>query len=362
MTKVVISPETVLVGIDKHLKSWSVTIHADGKFLKPMTMSGKAEALINHLGSKYPGRQVICCHEAGFCGFSGHRALVDAGYTSIMVNASDVSTSNKDKARKTDNRDSARLLQDLMSGRAEALHVPSLDQEATRDIVRHYRTISRVVVMWKNRIRSYLYKLGKESVFKELPHGNNPWTQANIEALLAVSLGNDILDKVLREKVSMLKLMVKLKKATRKDIIDLLGSQLVPVSLKVIPGLGDLGSCLVQQEIIDIRRFPSQEKLRSYAGLVPDERSSGERQVKGRITRRSNKPLKDMLIQAAWVATRRPGKLSELYVRLLASGMTKTKAIVRVAAKLLDMVYHTWHRALLGLPPAQDATAKIGSA
>ena len=360
MTKVatsqLISNETVLVGIDKHLKSWSITIYADGKYHKPMTMPGKSEALVNHLRSKYPGRPVTCAHEAGFCGFSAHRSLSGAGFRSVMVNASDVSSSGKDLVRKTDSRDSLRLLQDLLSGRSEALHVPTREEEALRDLARHYRMLSKEVTAMKNRVRSFLYKLGKESELASLPGGKSPWTRGNLSALKGLDLGLPLENWRLSDLVGHLEYLVNAKKETRAKLLGELSGDVVSGALGQLVGLGELGRSILRVELLDITRFGSRAKLRAYSGLVPDERSSGEQQSKYRMTRRSNKVIKDILIQAAWVSTRYPGVLSRLYTRLVSGGMRAGKAIVRVAAKLLDMVYHAWHRALRG-EPVQDAKA-----
>ena len=48
--------------------------------------------------------------------------------------------------------------------------------------------------------------------------------------------------------------------------------------LKTIPGMGECFARLIRQEIDKIERFPTSNKLCSYAGLVPSTYSSGEGQ------------------------------------------------------------------------------------
>lgn len=48
--------------------------------------------------------------------------------------------------------------------------------------------------------------------------------------------------------------------------------------LKTIPGIGKCFTMLIRHEIDKIERFPTSNKLCSYAGLVPSTYSSGGRQ------------------------------------------------------------------------------------
>ncbi len=58
--------------------------------------------------------------------------------------------------------------------------------------------------------------------------------------------------------------------------------------LTTIPGIGYFSALLIYAEIGDINRFPNSKKLCSYAGLVPTVRQSGNRVIRGRITKEGN--------------------------------------------------------------------------
>lgn len=53
-------------------------------------------------------------------------------------------------------------------------------------------------------------------------------------------------------------------------------------------------------EIGDLTRFAHPRKLMGYLGLVPSERSSGERTVRGSITKTGNAHARRLLTEAAW--------------------------------------------------------------
>jgi len=50
----------------------------------------------------------------------------------------------------------------------------------------------------------------------------------------------------------------------------------------------------------DIARFEGPHQVAAYLGLVPNERSSGEQQHRGRITERGDSRTRWLLVEAAW--------------------------------------------------------------
>ena len=60
-------------------------------------------------------------------------------------------------------------------------------------------------------------------------------------------------------------------------------------------------------EIDDVRRFRSPRALMAYFGVVPSERSSGERERRGPITKAGNNHARRVLIEAAWNNRSRSG-------------------------------------------------------
>ena len=56
--------------------------------------------------------------------------------------------------------------------------------------------------------------------------------------------------------------------------------------LKTIPGISTLTAMIVLTELYEITRFRSIDQLCSYVGLIPDTRSSGEKEHVGGMTRR----------------------------------------------------------------------------
>ncbi|GAB6009897.1 hypothetical protein MK137Hg11_000252700 [Dysgonomonas reticulitermitis] len=67
--------QNIYVGIDVHLKSWSVTVLSETSVLKKFSQNPEPEALHKFLVTNYPGADYYSVYEAGFCGFWIHERL-----------------------------------------------------------------------------------------------------------------------------------------------------------------------------------------------------------------------------------------------------------------------------------------------
>ncbi len=94
-------------------------------------------------------------------------------------------------------------------------------------------------------------------------------------------------------------------------------------------------------EIIDMARFKTLDHLKSYVGLVPSVRSSGDTEHVWGLTFRRNRFLKYVIIEAAWVAIRKDPALLACYNKLI-SRMKAQSAIIRIAKKLLGRIRYVW--------------------
>jgi transposase len=90
-------------------------------------------------------------------------------------------------------------------------------------------------------------------------------------------------------------------------------------------------------EIGDLRRFDNPRQLMAFLGLVPSERSTGERVRRGGLTLAGNKRARRVLIEGAW-SYRYPARVSQtLQARL--EGLPKAvreiawKAQIRLCAR-----------------------------
>lgn len=74
-------------------------------------------------------------------------------------------------------------------------------------------------------------------------------------------------------------------------------------------------------------------------GFKPTTYSSGEHDWKGHITNRKHNALRSSLVESSWQAEQKDPALLIRYEALI-KRMTKKRAIVVIARKLLSRVYH----------------------
>ena len=124
--------------------------------------------------------------------------------------------------------------------------------------------------------------------------------------------------------------------------------------LRTVTGIGPLTAAALITEIGDMKRFASFYDLNSFIGLMPMEHSSGEKELRGRITIRKHRQLRSELVECAWAAKRNDPALALYYSEQIKRGKNGKAAIVKVARKLLSRIRHVW----LSGEPYQTAVVK----
>jgi transposase len=105
--------------------------------------------------------------------------------------------------------------------------------------------------------------------------------------------------------------------------------------LMTMPGVGPITALTVLSEVGDFSRFDKAEKLASFAGLVPKQRSSGEKVRLGGITHVGSKYLRTAMVETAMRI--RPGYAPELqkFVDTVKTNGGAKRARVALARKML---------------------------
>jgi transposase len=109
--------------------------------------------------------------------------------------------------------------------------------------------------------------------------------------------------------------------------------------LDTIPGIGRRGAEILLAELgLAWDRFPTAAHLASWAGLAPGNHESAGKRKSGK-TRRGNRYLRALLVEAALAAGRTQTYLGARF-RRLAARKGRKKAAVAVAHTILRIVYH----------------------
>ena len=174
------------------------------------------------------------------------------------------------------------------------------------------------------------------------------------------------MDEALRERMGPLQhvltlLLSELKAADRRIAAIVRGDPVIQ-RLCTVPGVGPITATAFVATIDTIERFAGAHQLESYLGLVPCERSSGEKQRKGRITKAGNSRLRYLLVEAAWsVLLSRKTNTEELrsWAQRIALRRGMKTAIVALARRLAGILYAMWRDGTTFEPRhREDSTAE----
>ncbi|KAA6315390.1 hypothetical protein EZS27_034143, partial [termite gut metagenome] len=108
--------QNIYVGIDVHLKSWTVSIQTETLHHKTFTQPADVSVLVNYLREHFPCGTYHSVYEAGFSGFWAHYKFKEMGINNIVINPADVPTSQKEQLQKDDPTDSRKLARSLRAG------------------------------------------------------------------------------------------------------------------------------------------------------------------------------------------------------------------------------------------------------
>ncbi len=133
------------IGIDVHKKQWSVSVFTDAVHHHTFSQPPSPSALKAYIDRHFPGSPVTCAYEATKFGYWIHRELSQLGYRSLVVNAADIPTSNKESTTKTDPTDSRKIAKALRAGLLTPIYVPDRVTEGDRQLFR-YRKTSRCLM------------------------------------------------------------------------------------------------------------------------------------------------------------------------------------------------------------------------
>lgn len=329
--------QQIYVGMDVHKKSWSISIYTDQFEHKTFSQPPKTEVLVNYLKRNFPGAAYKTAYEAGFCGFWIYDQLREQGVECLVVNPADVPTKDKERATKTDPVDCRKLARTLRNGDLEGIYVPSRVKAEDRSLLRTRQSMVKKQTRCKNQIRSILCFYG---IHIPEDMASSHWSKRFINWIDSIRMeraSGDVALKVhLAELLHHRKTIAELNRAVRA-LANTNDYRVNVALLRTVPGISTLTAMMLLTELYDFNRFKTLDTLCSYVGLIPNTDSSGEKDNKTGMTNRRNAQIRAAIIESAWTAVRKDPALMMAFNELC-KHMTKTKAIIRIAKKLLNRV------------------------
>jgi transposase len=305
-------------------------------------------------------KELRCCYEAGPCGFELHRQLETMGIECVVVAPSLIPRKPGDRI-KTDRRDAVKLARLDRARELTAIHVPTPEGEAVRDLVRAREDVRKDLAAARNRLSKFLLRHGR--TYRQ---GKN-WTERYRQWLTSQTFDRAPEKLTFDHYLSAVDHHEACRAHMEKEIAAIACQPPYADAverLSSLRGIAVLSSMVLLTEIQDFRRFRRPRELMAYVGLVPSERSSGATQRRGGITKTGNSHARRILVEAAWhyrhppaakgrvhhslrgqpaariaFARKAQARLHKRYVRLVAHGKSRQTAAVAVARELCGFVW-----------------------
>jgi transposase len=326
-----------IIGLDLHKRESQLASKADDGTITERRIVTSRERFTAVLGDRPRARVLLEASTesewvARHLESLGHEVIVaDPNYAPMYANRS--------RRTKTDKRDARTLLDACATGAWRPAHRLS---EARRHVRAELAVRDALV-----RTRTRYIALAKALVRRDglrVPTSASAWVPTRIAELdLSPALTTELaplfavyaVDPPLNEQIA----------AADRRIAAVAASDPVVARLATAPGVGPVTASAFVATVDDITRFRSAHELEAYLGVVPSERSSGEKRQLGRITKAGNGRMRWLLVEAGWQILRsKSAETAALraWTRAIAQRRGKRIAVVALARRLAGVLYAMW--------------------
>lgn len=231
--------------------------------------------------------------------------------------------------KKNDRADAEKIADLLRVNLLPECHMLSKELRELRRILRYRNHMVRTAVKMQNKMSGLLMEVGVSYSKKRL-HGKKYFH----ELLERV----DEIPSSVKELLQLSRSSYEMFRSFQKRLVETLRTDSLirdrVERLMTIPGVGEITALTWVLEIGDPGRFSSTRKAVSYCGLCSAQRESAGKEQRGPISKKRNKHLQTMLIEAAKLAPHWNEHLAIVHERELKKG-NRNRATLAVARKLV---------------------------
>jgi transposase len=300
---------TLYVGMDVQKDSIAVAYVAPdhGAEVTYLGTIGTRQCDIDHLIRTLQSKatHLALVSEAGPCGYWLSRYLTKKGYECGVVAPSLIPKKAGDRV-KTDRRDALHLARLMRSGDLTPVSVPTVEDEAMRDLTRAREDTLGDRKAAKCRLKAFLLR-------HEMRYtGRATWGPAHLRWLSEVVCATPAQQIVFQEDIRAVNEHPERLQRLEHDLHEQANAwRLHPVveALQALRGVQCTGAVTTVAELGDLSRFETPRKLMTCLGLVPSEYSTGERRRQGSLTKAGHTHARRVLVEGAW-AYRDPANVS----------------------------------------------------
>ncbi len=240
--------------------------------------------------------RVHVVYEAGPTGYGLQRALAAKGYECEVIAPSKMPRRPGDRI-KTDRRDCVQLAECSRAGQLSAVWIPDPHDEAIRDLARAREDAIKTRQQQRQQLKAFLLRHDRRY------SGKTAWSKTYYRWLGELNFAEVAAQTAFTEYWQAVQAgderVQRLSQALRDAVVGWRFESVV-AALQALRGIDVVNAVGLVAEIGDFSRFEHPRKLMAYLGLVPSEYSSGDKTVRGSITKTGNAHARRLLTQAAW--------------------------------------------------------------
>jgi transposase len=270
---------------------------------------------------------------------SGHarwfeRLLAELQFELWIGDAAEIQ-SNRVRKQKTDRQDAQLILRLMLKDDFPRIWVPSWENRDLRQLLWHRHRMVQMRTRIMNQLQALALNEGlrsKKRLWRE--HGRQQLESFRL-APWASRRRRDLLELLDRLNPTIAELSQAIEQETEK----------YPEAQRLMthPGVGPLTALAFVLIIGKAERFQCGKQIASYLGLVPLEKSSGNRRRLGHITKQGSSMVRFLLVEAAQVTVRSLPEWRKKYAHLM---MRRGRKIAKVAMarRLAVALYWMWRK------------------
>ena len=198
---------------------------------------------------------------------------------------------------KTDRRDAVQLARLMRSGDLTPVDVPTVEDDAIRDLTRAREDAIGDLKTAKFRLKAFLRRHDIRST------GRATWGPAHLRWRSEVVCPTPAQHIVFQAYVRAVNAHTERLHRLEQELHDQVNTwRLHPViaALQALRGVQCTVAVTTVAELGDLTRFNNPRELRKFLGLIPSEYSTGERRRQGAITKAGNTHARRALVEGAW--------------------------------------------------------------
>jgi len=324
------------VGVDYHKESLAVCIMKQGGSIEEFIELDATPEGMDKLIGMMNGRKYKVMGEAFTYAIDLHNYLIEKGVDSYLVDAKDfkIITRSHKKTDKNDSETIAWYLRLWSKGEIglSIAYIVRNDEMKLRDLCRLREDLAKQKGQEMQRIGMHMRRNGEYIDEERYPDLTRKKALKHLQEQFAD-------DFALMERIK-----TYLYISGRCDAIDGIFDKLTDDSPEVklltsFPGIGDLTAVQIMSMIVSIDRFETADEMRSFFGMAPNVRNSGETVCHGHITKAGDPMMRTILNRVIHSHMRWGGDDIAEYYESRKGSMGKMKAQTAACNKLLDRIF-----------------------